>query len=188
MKITTVLLWTLVLISLGLSVTAVCRTFPANLCFDYYALIFTALSILVTVLIGYQVAQSLSLNRRMEEIASQAVNQSSRVLANDIRQIIWASRHVFLARSFIVEEEKSKAIHYYFKAMDEYRNIYYSNLRDGMASDLVSELYKCVKDWSDDGSLSIYLEYKEHYLRLLDEYTGDVKSELKKLLDSARTK
>lgn len=57
------------ILSVLLSIIAICRTYPLFIDLSSIGIIFTAMSVVVTALIGSQIIQYLQVDKRMKEIA-----------------------------------------------------------------------------------------------------------------------
>ncbi len=88
-----------VILSILLSVVAICRTYPLFIDLSSIGIIFAAMSVVVTALIGSQIIQYLQVEKRMIEIANAEIKNAVDELIESSFKKEYAFSYVFLARA-----------------------------------------------------------------------------------------
>lgn len=174
-------------LSVLLSIIAICRTYPLFIDLSSIGIIFTAMSVVVTALIGSQIIQYLQVDKRMKEIASAEITNAVDELIESSFKKEHAFSFVFLARVCTINEDKSDEIHNYFRALKEIQTISNERYRDTFASFIVNELYESSKRAKDNNSLQIFTEYRNEYLDVLDCYSSPISVDLRNIIRQADT-
>lgn len=174
-------------LSVLLSIIAICRTYPLFIDLSSIGIIFTAMSVVVTALIGSQIIQYLQVDKRMKEIASAEITNAVDELIESSFKKEHAFSFVFLARVCTINEDKSDEIHNYFRALKEIQTISNERYRDTFASFIVNELYESLKRAKDNNSLQIFTEYRNEYLDVLDCYSSPISVDLRNIIRQADT-
>ena len=97
-----------VILSVILSIIAICRTYPLFIDLSSIGIIFTAMSVVVTALIGSQIMQYLQVEKRMREIANTEIKSTVDELIESSFKKEHAFSFVFLARAYTINEDKCK--------------------------------------------------------------------------------
>ncbi len=174
-------------LSVLLSIIAICRTYPLFVDLSSIGIIFSAMSVVVTALIGSQIIQYLQVDKRMKEIAREEITNAVDELIESSFKKEHAFSFVFLARVCTINEEKSDEIHHYFKALKEIQTISNERYRDTFASFIVNELYEGLKRAKENNSLQIFTEYRNEYLDVLDCYSSPISVDLRNIIRQADT-
>ena len=175
------------ILSVILSIIAICRNYPLFIDLSSIGIIFTAMSVVVTALIGSQIIQYLQVDKRMKEIASAEMTNAVDELIESSYKKEHAFSFVFLARVCTINEDKSDEIHNYFRALKEIQTITNERYRNTFASFVVNELYEGIKIAVTNNTLQIYSEYRNEYLKLLDCYSSPISIDLKTIIKNADT-
>ena len=88
-----------VILSIILSIVAICRTYPLFIELSSVGIIFAAMSVVVTALIGSQIIQYLQVEKRMKEIASAEIKCAVDEVIESSFKKEHAFSYVFLARA-----------------------------------------------------------------------------------------
>jgi hypothetical protein len=174
-----------IILSIILSVVAICRTYPLFIDLSSIGIIFAAMSVVVTALIGSQIIQYLQVEKRMKEITSAEIKNAVDELIESSFKKEHAFSFVFLARTYTINEDKCREIHYYFKALKEIQTISNVHYRNTFASFVVNELYESLKISSGNHTLQIYSDYRNDYLQLLDCYSSPISMDLRTIIKNA---
>ncbi len=175
------------ILSIILSIIAICRTYPLFIDLSSIGIIFAAMSVVVTALIGSQIMQYLQIEKRMKEIAGSEINNTIDELIESSFKKEHAFSYVFLARAYSINENKIDEIHYYFRALKEVQTITNERYRNTFASFVVNELYESLKIARKNKTLQIYTEYKNEYLDILDCYSSPISMDLRNIIRHADT-
>lgn len=175
------------ILSVLLSIIAICRTYPLFMDLSSIGIIFTAMSVVVTALIGSQIIQYLQVDKRMKEIACAEITNAVDELIESSFKKEHAFSYVFMARAYTINENKSDEIHNYFKALKEIQTITNERYRNTFASFVVNELYESLKIAVDKNTLQIYSEYRNEYLEILDCYSSPISMDLRSIIRQADT-
>lgn len=176
-----------VILSILLSVVAICRTYPLFIDLSSIGIIFAAMSVVVTALIGSQIIQYLQVEKRMIEIANAEIKNAVDELIESSFKKEHAFSFVFLARTYTINEDKCGEFHNYFKALKEIQTISNEHYRNTFASFVVNELYESLKIAAGNNTLQIYAEYRNEYLKLLDYYCSPISMDLRTIIKNADT-
>ena len=176
-----------IILSVILSIVAICRTYPIFVDLSSIGIIFAAMSVVVTALIGSQIMQYLQVEKRIREITSTEIKNSVDELIDNSFKKEHAFSYVFLAREYTLNENKSSGIHYYFRALKEIQTIPHEHYRNTFASFVVNELYESLKLAKENNTLQIFTEYRNKYLDILDCYSSPISMDLRNIIKQADT-
>lgn len=174
-----------IILSVILSIVAICRTYPIFVDLSSIGIIFAAMSVVVTALIGSQIIQYLQVDKRMREIANTEIKSTVEELIESSFKKEHAFSYVFMARAYTIDGAKCGEIHNYFRALKEIQTISNEHYRNTFASFVANELYESLKMAARNNSLQIYSEYRHEYLKLLDCYSSPISMDLRTIIKNA---
>ena len=176
-----------IILSVILSIVAICGTYPIFVDLSSIGIIFTAMSVVVTALIGSQIIQYLQVEKRMREIASAEITNAVDELIESSFKKEHAFSYIFMARVYTINGDKSDEIHNYFNALMEIQKITNERYRNTFASFVVNELYVSLKRAKETNTLQIFTEYRNKYLDILDCYSSPISMDLRNIIKNADT-
>lgn len=175
-----------VIFSICLSFFAIYTAYPRSHGLDYIGIIFTAMTVLVAILIGFQVLQYIFAESKMEKIAKEETQKITESLTEDFKHILMASTFLSQARNYKTFCIPHKSIHHYLLALQEYLDIKDSKLHDSCPIFLFEELLPIAQNWKSKNELAIWEDQRQNYQDLLDNFDIPMSRELKELLSTAK--
>lgn len=145
-------------------------------------LIIAFLTILVTLLIGWQIVQYIFSKERMEKIAIRSAEKAALMVKEDLKHISDATLPLINARVDSTIHEVPRSIGWYFAALDDYSQLKDANLYQEYTTFLLAELLRQVQDWQSEKKLQIQKSYLGSYLSLLDKFDNPSSKRIKELL------
>ena len=153
--------------------------------FNASMLIIAFLTVLVTILIGWQIVHYIFSKERMEKVATDSAEKASSLVKDDLKHISDAILPLINARVDAVISEVPRSIGWYFAALHEYSQIKDSTLYKEYTTDLLADMLHQVQVWQSEKKLLIQKDYLDSYVSLLSKFDNPSSKKIKELLLSA---
>ena len=164
---------------------AIYWSFP--LCFeiDYFGILFSAMSLLVTVLIGFQIAQYISVEGRMKNLTQEIAQKEVGKVFDDLDTASYVASDLVEARADAKLGLFALAIDSYFSALQRVLDIRDSNLSRKYSSNILEVLLRLVQNLKDENTLQILEHRLDSYKSLLCTFDSPLSKEILLCLDIA---
>lgn len=179
-------IWTS-LISAALSIIAIClvllRCEPVEA--DWAAVEVTVLSVLVTLLIGWQILNVLKIDDRMKEQKksvdekmkefSKEFDDKMTKMANDINHIAIANEYKWESLNMINDpDDPAKSVEFWVKALAEVLQTETPRVNQATINAILDSAIECISNYNQEGmALSLTKAKKEEYISLLKRVDND---------------
>lgn len=148
------------------SLIALCRTFPTPLYFDYMGIIVGILSLLVTLLIGWQIYNAIEINKKLQSI-------------DNVKKSLEATKIILATINYNKVFPPKKCINNYISAIEislqanDYDNIDFA-LEQLLSLCLASDIFE------------IYKGDKNRYIKILKEASSHTYKDIEELIDAIK--
>ena len=153
--------------------------------FNVSMLIIAFLTILVAILMGWQLVHYIFSKDRMKKVAIDSAEKATSMLKDDLKHISDAILPLTNAKVDSVIYEVPRSIGWYFASLDEYSQIKDSTLYKEYTSNLLADMLHQVQVWQSEKKLQIQKAHLDSYLSLLDKFDTPSSKKIKELLLSA---